>query len=757
MNLRKSALSTFFVAALVVPTVLGVVPLTVPTPAGEINFAASEAEARARNTANNRLRDIRVPTAGANLRQNFRPTRMTYNIALHQDTSRVALEPRRDTGQNVRHRIDTRRANGTWNNGSWSSWRTGSNANNRINIDVNRGQERRVRIAVRDSAGNIRTYTVRVGRASSNTWGSSLTANAGSFNRSFNRSTTSYTLNIPFERESVRVTMGSERNRATIRTRVNNGTRIGSWSGASFASRGRTVSVPPGESRVVEFRIRGAFSGRAPSPTHQRIYSVTVNRSATPSVGNADGLLTVMDQSGPPLPSNPHRFVRYRGTLELTVVDGRLRLVNELPMQEYLFGVVPREIPTSAGVRTAVEAQAIAARSFALDHTNNTTGVSSTVSFQVYGGHSRFASEANWRSGNTVTNLENTVSNTAVTSTGNRVILHNGNVVRAFYSACNGDRTANSEDVWVARLGHTRSVADPFCGRSNHVGHSWTASMTGAQVASALRSRGETRIPANAHVTRLVPSTNNGWVRTLTVHWSNASGSNTGNFQIGNADNVRIRLGLRSARFTIATPGTRNLPSSTFNFSGTGWGHGVGMSQNGAMQQAREGRSANQILQHYFTNITIANRTPSGNMRVNLDASRNTRTSWTIGPANGTANATMIINGRHFNGANGPYTFRVVNGNIRMTPRTGATVDFGRSIRITAMPVSARAATLDIDPMAMSLETTGLPEGFDLMSFDDTLSVLTEGEFSPLYIQQEMRNAPGKFCEDEEVSCSSGH
>jgi len=751
MSIRKIATSVLFVAALVVPTVLGVIPLAIQTPAGEISFAVPEAEARARNTVNNRLRDIRIPTSGANLRQDFRPTRMTYTIRAHQDTSRVAIEPRRDnTGQSIRHRLDTRRANGTWNNGTWSTWRTGANANNRINVDVNRGQERRVRLAVRDSAGNIRTYTVRVGRASLNTWGASLTSNAGSFNRAFNRSTTSYTLNIPFEQESVRVALAAEQNRATIRTRVINGSNVGSWSAASFASRSRNVSVPAGGTRTVQFRLRSAFSGAAPSPTHQRIYTVTINRSNTPSVGNANGLLTVMDQSGPPLPSAPHRFVRYRGALELTVVDGRLRLVNELPMQEYLFGVVPREIPSSAAVRSAVEAQAIAARSFAINQTNNATGVSSTVSFQVYGGHSRFANEANWRSGATVTNLENTVANTAVTNTGNRVILHNGNVAQAFYSACNGARTANSEDVWFTRVGHLRSVADPACGRSGHAGHSWTASMTGAQIANTLRSRGETRIPANAHVTRLVPTHSNGWVRTLTVHWSNASGSSTGNFQIGNADNVRIRMGFRSARFTIATPGTRNLPSSTFNFSGTGWGHGLGMSQNGAMQQAREGRTANQILRHYFTDITIANRTPVGNMRVNLDAGRANRTSWTIGPANGTANATMIINGRHFNGANGPYTFRVVNGNIRMTPRTGAAVDFGRSIRITALPVTAAAASIELEPMALSFDTTGIPEDFDLMSFTESIDTLIEGDFSPLYIQQEFRNS------EEEATCSSG-
>ncbi|MCL2403146.1 MAG: SpoIID/LytB domain-containing protein, partial [Coriobacteriia bacterium] len=269
-------------------------------------------------------------------------------------------------------------------------------------------------------------------------------------------------------------------------------------------------------------------------------------------------LLTVMDQSGPPLPSASHRFVRYRGTLELTVVDGRLRLVNELPMQQYLFGVVPREIPSSAAVRTAVEAQAIAARSFAHGQTGLAQGVHSTTTFQVYGGNSRFSSEANWRSGSNVIFNEIDVSNTAVTNTGNRVILSNGNIARAYYSLCNADRTANNEDVWGGtRVAHLRSVADPFCGRDRNHPHNWTVTMTGMELANTLRLRGST-VPNGAGSTVFVTNLSSdratgGWVRTLTVTWSN--GTTT---QIGNADRVRTRLGFRSSNFSVA----RSFPTA---------------------------------------------------------------------------------------------------------------------------------------------------------------------------------------------------
>ena len=680
MNARKTFASLLFVTLLTISSVMGLIPLTISTPAVTVSLQADEALARARNTVNNRLSDIRIPTPNAPLTPNFRPTTHTYHLTVHQDRGRAVIEPRRELGknQNIRHRIDNRRADRTWNNGSWSSWRSGTNANNRINVDLNHGQERRVQIAVRDENGNIRTYTVHARRAAPDAWGANLRANAGTFNRAFSRSVMNYTLTIPHDRQSVTVSMDGARSNAQLRTRIG----TGDWSARTWSTTSRNVSVPQGGSRTLQIQVRGAFSAQAPSSTHTQTYTITINRAAPPaqnpntvptftfsgvgwghgvgmsqngamqmaregrtfsqilnhyftgitiaertpanrmrvnldadranrtswtigprngtsdaaiiingtSFNGANGLytftvsggnikmtnrngtvqnigkrnkieitssgtgdnrlLTVMDQSGPPLPSASHRFVRYRGTLELAVVNGRLRLVNELPMRDYLFGVVPREIPTSEGVRAAVEAQAIAARSYAHSNTGNATGVSSTVSFQVYGGHSRFASEANWRSGNTVSNLEHSVSNAAVISTGNRVILHGGNIVRAYYSACNGDRTANSEDIWSANLGYLRSVNDPFCSRSGHAGHSWTVTMTGMELANRLRQNGSS-VPSGAGSTVYVKSLSRnlatgGWVKTLTVNWSDGSTTS-----ISNADNVRIRLGLRSANFSV--------------------------------------------------------------------------------------------------------------------------------------------------------------------------------------------------------------
>ena len=691
MNIRKIAVSALFVALLTIPSVLGLIPLSLHTPIGTVSLEADKAEARARNTANNRLRNIRVPTSGASLSRTFNPTTHRYNINLHQNTASVAIEPRREPGkgQNVRHRIDTRRSSDrTWNNGTWSSWRSGSNANNRINVNMNRGQERRVRIAVRDREGNIRTYRVHVRRAANNAWGANLRANSGAFNRAFERRTMNYTLLIPHDRERVRVRMDGARVNAQLRTRVGSG----NWSSRTFSTTSRNVSVPQGGSRTLQIQVRGAFTAAAPSPTHTQTYTITINRAATaaddPPVQNPNAIPTFtfsgtgwghgvgMSQNGamqmaregrnfrqilqhyftgvtvetrtPPRnvrvnldqnmgtrtswrigpatgqsasrmsingstvvngASAPFTFrvvngnieirdrnnqvvsytgsrtlvnlrpetspsvltvldptgslttqpTRYRTRLQVEVVNGRLRLVNNLSMQRYLYGVVPREIPSGAVNATtrlntfaAIQAQAIAARTYTMPFVNNDRIIGPTVAHQVYGGHSRFSSEAAWRNGTGITMLEAFNSNEAVNTTNNRIIMSGGQIRVAYYAACNGDHTANSEDVWMSALPHLRGVPDPFCGRSGHAGHSWTVTLTGMELADRLR-RNNANVPSGAGSTVYVRSLSRnvatgGWVRTLTINWSNGTTTT-----IGNADNVRIRLGLRSANFTVTS------------------------------------------------------------------------------------------------------------------------------------------------------------------------------------------------------------
>ncbi|MCB0873655.1 MAG: SpoIID/LytB domain-containing protein [Actinobacteria bacterium] len=141
---------------------------------------------------------------------------------------------------------------------------------------------------------------------------------------------------------------------------------------------------------------------------------------------------------------------RFRGVLDLNASGGTVDVINNVDMDAYLRGVVPREMPASWGdTPAALEAQAIAARSYA------TTSLRPTASFdlysdvrsQVYGG---------------VAN-EDPRSDAAVAATTRRVLVYDGAVIRAYYSSTSGGHTENVEySLGGSPLPYLVGVPDPF-------------------------------------------------------------------------------------------------------------------------------------------------------------------------------------------------------------------------------------------------------------------------------------------------------
>ncbi|MCL2526212.1 MAG: CAP domain-containing protein [Coriobacteriia bacterium] len=276
MTRRRITTAVLFVVMLTIPTVLGAIPFKIYTPVGVVSTQVPEAQARARNTAQNRLRALRVPTNHANFTQSFGPNRHAYTINVRENIATVGIQPTRGNAQQrVRHVIDTRRDNGTWNNGRWTAWRTGNRANNRINVGVAQGQERRLRIAVRDRSGNVRTYSVNLRRASNNTFASGLFHNTGSLAGAFNRNAGAHTLNLPAGTGAVTVGKNRAQANAMMRFQVGNG----AWSGWQRANLRPQVSVAQGATVPVRFQIRGAWSDVAASPLRTRQYTVNVTRA----------------------------------------------------------------------------------------------------------------------------------------------------------------------------------------------------------------------------------------------------------------------------------------------------------------------------------------------------------------------------------------------------------------------------------------------------------------------------------------------
>ncbi len=299
---------------------------------------------------------------------------------------------------------------------------------------------------------------------------------------------------------------------------------------------------------------------------------------------------------------------RYRGEIRvLAATDSGMLVVNHLPLEDYLRGVVPLEIgDRTPAEAAAVEAQAVAARSYAVVRLGGTTAqrpydLLSTVSDQVYGG----------------ADAERPVSTAAVTATRGLVLAYGGRPVSAPYSSTCGGSTAEAPELW-------RNVAEPFLQRvSDRIADTdryfcdpsprfrWTRSFTGAELDAAvgryLRTYGSvpTSGPGHVRALRVNGRTLSGRVESLTVQTDRAEWSLRGN----------------DMRFVLRSPSGEILNSTYFSVEsvalggdglvrsltlrGQGYGHGVGMCQWGAIGRARAGLDFRTILQTYYPGTTI--------------------------------------------------------------------------------------------------------------------------------------------------------
>ncbi|MGH2830582.1 MAG: SpoIID/LytB domain-containing protein, partial [Actinomycetota bacterium] len=158
----------------------------------------------------------------------------------------------------------------------------------------------------------------------------------------------------------------------------------------------------------------------------------------------------------------------YRGEIEARRIasTSSMLAINIVGMEPYLYGVVPREMP-SGWDGDALRAQAVAARSYAARKKDNARSQGSlydiciTTSCQVYGGYARGSSP-----GATPEVLETAQSNDAVNATAGKVLTYDGSVILAEYSSSTGGYTATSSQPWQ------QAVPDPTDSVSPH--HSWS-------------------------------------------------------------------------------------------------------------------------------------------------------------------------------------------------------------------------------------------------------------------------------------------
>ncbi len=288
---------------------------------------------------------------------------------------------------------------------------------------------------------------------------------------------------------------------------------------------------------------------------------------------------------------------QYRGNLEFRLDNNNaLTIINELPLEEYLYGVVASEMPSSWPME-GLKAQAVAARNYALRQQQ--TGrfsaggfdVTATDLSQVYGGYG----------------AEKERTNTAVDSTRGVIMLAEGKPINAVYHASSGGYTENSEEVWTYPASYLKSRPDTLDINTLH--YNWQFPLTGVMTMEDVKVKLQAvKGWSFGTITNLIAekmTSSGNRIQILRVEGTDPAG-NPKMERLYNADQVRSAFGLKSApREVWLDIGAEQKPTGVV-FKGSGWGHGLGMSQWGARGMAQAGNDYRTILQHYYTGVTIA-------------------------------------------------------------------------------------------------------------------------------------------------------
>lgn len=337
---------------------------------------------------------------------------------------------------------------------------------------------------------------------------------------------------------------------------------------------------------------------------------------------------SVQQVAGPVVVISPSGIITigartYRGRGEVRInSEGRLAGINELPVERYLYGVVPRELgPVVFPDVEGQKAQAIAARTYALSYIGRRAAdgydLRATVDDQVYGGYAD----------------EHPVSNAAVDATSGVVMTHGGRMVLARYSSTSGGHTADNEESFAeGPVPYLRGVPDvahgpesaefaptlesfrsypdawnlrlpppPFdLNRPRY--HRWTFEWTAAEL-SAVISDFAGRPVGAVHALNATHRGPSGRVITLQIVTDSgivtaSRGGIRAALRYINSSGARANL--PSALFFVEKAGGDNGAPTAFRVYGGGFGHGTGMAQVGAVLMARNGMLHPEILRHYY-------------------------------------------------------------------------------------------------------------------------------------------------------------
>lgn len=258
----------------------------------------------------------------------------------------------------------------------------------------------------------------------------------------------------------------------------------------------------------------------------------------------------------------------YGGAISFRVNNKKLDIVNRVEMDEYLKGVLPKEMSPSFPMES-LKAQALCSRSFAINNYNkfikNGYNLDDTTRSQVYYGK----------------DVEEKTTNKAVEETIGQVIKYDGKVAETIFCASSGGYTVASSEAWGGNsVPYLISKEDPYSV------HPWKYELK------------------NSDLKKLNLSD----VFSVSLDYNNSNRVNNLTFSTSKGDvkikatDFRQKIGntiIKSTLFDV------NVIGNKVFVSGKGYGHGVGMSQYGAVEMAKKGSNYKDIIGFYFPGTNI--------------------------------------------------------------------------------------------------------------------------------------------------------
>lgn len=265
------------------------------------------------------------------------------------------------------------------------------------------------------------------------------------------------------------------------------------------------------------------------------------------------------------------KIPEYDDNFKVSTENDKLFLINNVELEHYVAGVVQSEGGGSSKNIQFYFVQAITCRTYALvnyqKHKDDGYNLCDGVHCQYYGGRCKNADIMR-----------------AVARTAGDVIVDDKNkmISAAFHSNCGG-QTMNSEDLWTIKTSYLRSVEDTFC--TSMPNAKWEVVITKDKFLKTLQTKYNFPIEDDSLVQLAF----------------NFKQDDRAKYFVNNVPlkNMRNDFHLKSTFFETSTKGQNVI------FTGRGYGHGVGLCQEGAIRMVDLGYDYTEIISHYYKNTRV--------------------------------------------------------------------------------------------------------------------------------------------------------